>query len=79
MAGERVAVVGVGQTHHRSARKDVSMAGLVREAATEALDDAGMTWADIDAVVIGKAPTCSRALRCPSSTSPTRSARWASR
>src|SRR5947207_13389372 len=32
------------------------MAGLVREAAQEALDDAGMTWSDIDAVVIGKAP-----------------------
>ena len=56
MAGERVAVVGVGQTKHRTARKDVSMAGLVREAAQEALDDAGMTYADIDAVVIGKAP-----------------------
>src|SRR5881392_605784 len=47
MAGQRVAVVGIGQTVHRSARKDVSMAGLVREAAQEAL---------IDAVVIGKAP-----------------------
>ncbi len=56
MAGDRVAVVGVGQTVHRTARKDVSMAGLVREAAQEALDDAGMTWSDIDAVVIGKAP-----------------------
>src|SRR5881275_3369265 len=56
MAGNRVAVVGVGQTVHRTARKDVSMAGLVREAAQEALDDAGMTWSDIDAVVIGKAP-----------------------
>jgi acetyl-CoA C-acetyltransferase len=56
MAGERVAVVGVGQTVHRTARKDVSMAGLVREAAQEALDDAGMTWSDIDAVVLGKAP-----------------------
>ena len=55
--GEKLAaVVGVGQTHHRSARKDVSMAGLVREAAVEALEDAGMTWKDIDAVVIGKAP-----------------------
>ena len=43
MAGQRVAVVGVGQTVHRTARKDVSMAGLVREAAQEALDDAGMT------------------------------------
>src|SRR5918911_2276790 len=56
MAGERVAVVGIGQTKHRAARKDVSMAGLVREAAQEALDDAGMTYGDIDAVVIGKAP-----------------------
>jgi len=36
MAGNRVAVVGIGQTHHRAARKDVSMAGLVREAAIEA-------------------------------------------
>ena len=56
MGEQLAAVVGVGQTHHRSSRKDVSMAGLVREAATEALDDAGMTWADIDAVVLGKAP-----------------------
>src|SRR3954451_16679480 len=56
MSAERCAVVGVGQTRHRSARKDVSMAGLVREAAVEALEDAGMTWSDIDAVVIGKAP-----------------------
>ena len=56
MGKQRVAVVGVGQTHHRAARKDVSMAGLVREAAVEALEDAGMTWSDIDAVVIGKAP-----------------------
>ena len=56
MAGNRVAVVGVGQTAHRTARKDVSMAGLVREAAVEAVEDAGMTWSDIDAVVIGKAP-----------------------
>jgi acetyl-CoA C-acetyltransferase len=56
MAGIRTAVVGVGQTRHVSARHDVSIAGLVREAAVEALDDAGMDWADIDAVVIGKAP-----------------------
>src|SRR3954468_23022276 len=56
MSAERCAVVGVGQTRHRSARKDVSIAGLVREAAVEALDDAGMTWSDIDAVVVGKAP-----------------------
>src|SRR5918995_7052341 len=53
---ELAAVVGVGQTHHKSARQDVSIAGLCREAATRALHDAEMTWTDIDAVVIGKAP-----------------------
>ena len=55
-SGNLCAVVGVGQTKHTSRRDDVSMAGLVREAAYEALADAGMTFADIDAVVIGKAP-----------------------
>jgi acetyl-CoA C-acetyltransferase len=53
---ERCAVIGVGQTKHASARKDLSLAGLVREAARRALDDAQLDWADIDAVVIGKAP-----------------------
>jgi len=50
------AVVGTGQTKHTTKRDDVSIAGLCREAADRALDDAGMTWTDIDAVVIGKAP-----------------------
>ena len=50
------AIVGVGQTEHKTRRWDVSFAGLVREAAVRALDDAEMTWADIDAVVVGKAP-----------------------
>jgi acetyl-CoA C-acetyltransferase len=53
---ERTAVVGIGQTKHDTAREDVSIAGLVREAARRALDDADMDWADIDAVVLGKAP-----------------------
>src|SRR5256885_4194292 len=53
---ERVAVVGVGQTKHQATRGDVSMAGLVREAADRALQDADLGWDDIDAVVIGKAP-----------------------
>ena len=56
MGGVRTAVIGVGQTRHVSARHDVSMAGLVREAAVEALEDAGMDFGDIDAVVVGKAP-----------------------
>jgi acetyl-CoA acetyltransferase len=53
---EPVAVVGLGQTHHVAARQDVSIAGLFREAAIRALEDAELTWADIDAVAIGKAP-----------------------
>ena len=53
---ERVAITGVGQTKHDSKRADVSIAGLCREAAVRALEDAGVTWNDIDAVVIGKAP-----------------------
>jgi acetyl-CoA C-acetyltransferase len=53
---ERCAVIGVGQTMYRTKRTDVSMAGMVREAAIAALDDAGLTFADIDAVVVGKAP-----------------------
>jgi acetyl-CoA C-acetyltransferase len=52
----RAAVLGVGQTRHRSKRTDVSIAGLCREAADRALADAGLTFADIDAVVVGKAP-----------------------
>ena len=54
--GQLAAVVGVGMTKFSSTRGDVSMAGLVREAAQRALDDAGMGWDDIDALVMGKAP-----------------------
>ncbi|MCW2543465.1 MAG: Acetyl-CoA acetyltransferase, partial [Frankiales bacterium] len=56
MSGQLAAVLGTGQTHHVAARKDVSIAGLVREAADRALADAELDWKDIDAVVIGKAP-----------------------
>jgi len=55
MGKERVAIVGIGQTHHQAIIEG-SIAGVVRTAAQRALDDAGMTWSDIDAVVIGKAP-----------------------
>ncbi|MBF6211869.1 thiolase domain-containing protein [Nocardia puris] len=50
------AVLGTGQTHHVTKRSDVSMAGMCREAIDRALADAGLTIADIDAVVVGKAP-----------------------
>ena len=53
---EHAAVIGIGQTKHEAARIDVSQVGLVREAALRALEDAGLGWKDIDAVVIGKAP-----------------------
>ena len=53
---ELCGIVGIGQTKHQAARKDVSMAGLLRDAAERALADAELTWKDIDAVVIGKAP-----------------------
>jgi len=52
----RCAVIGVGQTHHTSCRADVSIGGLVREAVDRALESAQLTLADIDAIVIGKAP-----------------------
>jgi acetyl-CoA C-acetyltransferase len=51
-----VAVLGVGQTQHSARRSDVSIAGLVREAASRALADAGLDYSDIDAIVFGKAP-----------------------
>ena len=59
---ERCAVIGVGQTHHKAKRDDVSIAGLVREAAKMALADA-----DLDLVATStpwssaRPPTCSRA------------------
>ena len=56
MSKQPAAVIGIGQTHHRAARKDVSMAGLLREAVDRALTDAQLTFDDIDAVVVGKAP-----------------------
>ena len=53
---ELCGVIGIGQTKYAPSRKDVSMPGLLREAAERALADAECTWKDIDAVVIGKAP-----------------------
>src|SRR6201996_5372522 len=56
MAGQLAAVLGTGQTKYVAKRQDVSMNGLVREAIDKALADSGSTMADIDAVVVGKAP-----------------------
>jgi acetyl-CoA C-acetyltransferase len=52
----RVAIVGTGQTKCKERRDDVSFPGLVYEAASRALEDAGVTIKEIDAVVFGSAP-----------------------
>ncbi len=52
----QAAVVGVGQSERFRTRIKASIAGLVREAALNALEDAGCSWDDIDAVILGKAP-----------------------
>ncbi len=56
MGKQLAAVLGTGQTKYTAKRLDVSMNGLVREAIDAALADSGSTFADIDAVVVGKAP-----------------------
>src|SRR5688572_20807960 len=56
MGKQPAAIIGVGQTHHRAKREDVSMAGLCREAIDRALADANLSLDDIDAIVVGKAP-----------------------
>lgn len=56
MSKQPAAVLGTGQTHYVAKRHDVSMSGLVREAIDRAMNDAEVTWDDIDAVVVGKAP-----------------------
>ncbi|MCH7790596.1 MAG: thiolase domain-containing protein [Acidobacteria bacterium] len=50
------AVIGIGQTKYKSRRLDLSLEGLVREAVLAALADAELSFGDIDAIVIGKAP-----------------------
>ncbi len=50
------AVVGIGQTKYQSKHLDLSMPGLLRNAAEKALADADCSWQDIDCVIIGKAP-----------------------
>ena len=51
--GNRVGIIGVGQTHHAAKRLDASGVELISEAVTRSLDDAEMTLDQIDAIVIG--------------------------
>jgi acetyl-CoA C-acetyltransferase len=53
MGKKRVAIVGTGQTHHKSHRPDVNGQELINEAVQRALEDADLTIHDIEAVIIG--------------------------
>ncbi len=64
MAKEQCAVVGIGQTHY-ARKRELSVEGLVREAALRALEDAELGFADVDAVVIGKAPDALEGIMMP--------------
>ena len=46
----KVAIVGIGQTKHRSNRRDVTMPDMINEAVRAALTDAGLMMKDIEAV-----------------------------
>ena len=59
------AVVGLGQTKYSRRRDDVSLDGLVREAALRALEDANADFSHIDAIVIGKAPDALEGVMMP--------------
>ena len=48
-----VAIAAVGQTKHAARRLDVSIPEMVREAVDACLDSKGLTFHDIDAVVVG--------------------------
>ncbi|MBW1989328.1 MAG: thiolase family protein [Deltaproteobacteria bacterium] len=53
MGNKRVAIVGTGQTFHKSHRPDVNGQELINEAVAAALKDAELTMDDIDGIVIG--------------------------
>lgn len=50
---QRVAIIGFGQTRHRSRRDDVNGVELIQEAVRAALEDADLTLDQIDAMIIG--------------------------
>lgn len=53
MGKKRAAIVGTGQTYHKSHRPDVNGQELINEAVQAALEDADLTINDIDGIVIG--------------------------
>ena len=61
---ERCAVIGLGQTKYQK-RHDLTVDGLVRWAAKNALEDAELDWKDVDAIVLGKAPDALEGIMMP--------------
>lgn len=57
MNRQAVACIGVGRTQYKSHHADKTYVELAQEATQKALDDAGLTPDDIDAVVYSMAPT----------------------
>jgi acetyl-CoA C-acetyltransferase len=49
--GEKVAIVGIGQTYHKNTRPEVSIGEMVNEAVQAALEDAQLTIKDVDSVL----------------------------
>ena len=49
----KAAIIATGQTKHVSKRRDVNIVEMVNEAVRACLEDAQMSMADVDAVVIG--------------------------
>jgi len=53
----RVAIVGIGQTKHRSTRRDVTQPEMINEAVRAALADADLSMKEIEAVFTGNMET----------------------
>ncbi len=51
--GRNVAIVGVGQTHHRAKREDVNIVEMIHEAVLRCLENAEVAIDQIEAVLIG--------------------------
>lgn len=60
-----VGVIGCGQTITKMRREDVDFPGLCYEAASRALEDAGITLEDVDAVVFGSSPEYFEGVNAP--------------
>jgi acetyl-CoA C-acetyltransferase len=56
MSGDRVGIIGIGQSKFTARRDDASYPDLVREAVVTAMNDAGLTFDDLQGVVYSLSP-----------------------